>query len=165
MSHEIRANISSLEVFLFGLQSKDEEYIRRELKSTSEWSRYQAISSFDPEIYINDLINQYGLSFTIRSFNLFNKILKIDININNEDDLTKYFKKWEKYFTKISNEYKSKIDSMIKDLLKDDTDSRYVLEQHDDRVLKYSDYFDDISHNRDIILDEILKIDYLDYLK
>ena len=54
---------------------------------------------------------------------------------------------------------------MIKDLLKDDTDSRYVLEQHDDRILKYSDYFDDVSYSRDIILDEILKIDYLDYLK
>ena len=165
LPHEIRANISSLEVFLVGFQSKDEEYIRRELQSTSEWNRYQAISSFDPDIYINDLINRYGLSFTIRSFNLFNKILKINININSEDDLTRYFKKWKKYFTKISKEYKSKIDSMIKDLLKDDTDSRYVLEQHDDRILKYSDYFDDVSYSRDIILDEILKIDYLDYLK
>jgi hypothetical protein len=165
LTHEIRANISSLEVFLFGLQSKDEEYIRRELISTSEYNRYHNISSFDPEIYINDLMNKYGLSFIIRSFNLFNKILNINININNKDDLNRYFKKWKKYFTKISKEYKSKIDSMIKDLLKDDTDSRYVLEQHDDRIFKYSDYFDDVSYNRDIILDEILKIDYLDYLK
>lgn len=81
-------------------------------------------------------------------------------------DLIKYFKKWEKYFKKISKEYKSKIDSMIKYLPKDDTDTdRYVLEQYEDKILKYSDYLYDISYDRDVILDELLKIDYLNYLK
>lgn len=165
LPHEIRVNISSLEVFLIGLQSNDKEYIKRELESTTEWSRFSAISNFDPDVYTNDLIDKYGTSFTIRSFNLFNNILKIDLNIKNENDLIKYFRKWKKYFIKISKEYKSKIDSIIKDLPSDKVDVRYVLEQNDDRILKYSDYLHDISYDRDVILDEILKIDYLDYLK
>lgn len=165
LPHEIRANISSLEVFLFGLQSKDEEYIRKELSDTSEWSRYNAISEFNPEIYLNDLIEQYGLPFTITSFNIFNKILKIRIDIDNKNDLFRYFKRWKKYFMEISKDYKNKVDSTIKDIVKDNVDNKYILENHDDRILKYSDYLTDVSYSRNILLDDLLKIDYLSYFK
>lgn len=166
LPHEIRANLSSLEVFLIGLRSKDEVYLRSELDKTSEWSRYKAISEFNIDIYLSDLINEYGLSFTIRVFNLFNKILEIKSNeIKSEMDLIKYFKNWKKYFSDISKDYKYKIDKKIKEIIEKNNDisDRYVLEKYEDTILTYSDYLNNISYSRDIKLDDLLKIDYLSY--
>jgi len=166
LQHEIRANLSSIEVFLIGLNSKDESYIRNELYKTSEWSRYKAISDFNPDIYVDDLLNTYGLSFVIRIFNLFNKLVKIEKNITNKSDLLKYFKSWKKYLTKISKNYISKIDDKIKDILEvDDNSNKYTLEKYEDVILSYSDYLNDASYKRHIIIDELLKIDYLSYFK
>jgi hypothetical protein len=164
LPHEIRANLSSLEVYLIGLNSKDQSYIRNELGKTSEWSRYKAISDFNTDRYIDDLISRYNESFTIRIFNIFNEILGIEYQIKNINDLKIYFNKWKKYFTKISNEYKRKIDSKIKEILESEYKlDKYIIEEYEDKILLYSDYLNDISYERDVKIDEILKIDYLSF--
>jgi len=166
LSHEIRANLSSLEVFLIGLKSKDEKYLRDELERTTEWSRYKAISEFNPENYLIDLLDRYGLDFTINSFNLFNKVLEIRTNkINNKDQLINYFKKWKRYFLDISKDYKLKIENKIKKVIEVD-ESNYGTEIYEDKILKYSDYLkDSIKYSRDCKLDDILSIDFKKYFE
>lgn len=165
LSHEIRANLSSLEVFLIGLDSKDEFYLRNELEKTSEYSRYKAISNFNPNDYLLDLINKYGLYFIINVFNFFNKILEIDFKIKNEKDLLKYFNKWKKYFMDISKDYKYKIDKKIKEIIEreDINNEYYIKEEYIDCILSYSDYlYLDLREQR---LDELMEINYLSYFK
>lgn len=166
LPHEIRSNLSSLGIFLIGLRSKDEKYLRDELKKTTEWSRYKAISEFNPKNYLIDLLNRYDLDFIINSFNIFNKVLEISANpIVNKEQLLRYFNNWKRYFSDISKKYKSKIDSKIKDVIKND-ENEYGIEIYEDKVLKYSDYLkDDISNSREVKLDELLKIDYLKYFE
>lgn len=163
--HEIRANLSSLEVFLFGLMSNNEKYIRCELEKTTEWSRYKAISEFNPDIFLKDLLEKYSLGFLLRIFNLFNKILEIKSNsLNDENDLVKYFKNWKRYFSKVSKKYKHKIDIKIREIVNKNMDSNeYGVEIYEDRLLKYDDYVKDIQYSREIKIDDILKIDYQDY--
>jgi hypothetical protein len=70
-------------------------------KKTTEWSRYKAISEFNPDIFLKDLLEKYSLGFLLGIFNLFNKILEIKSNsLNDENDLVKYFKKLEKILFK-----------------------------------------------------------------
>ena len=166
LPHEIRSNLSSLGIFLIGLRSKDEKYLRDELKKTTEWSRYKAISEFNPKNYLIDLLNRYDLDFIINSFNIFNKVLEISANpIVNKEQLLRYFNNWKRYFSDISKKYKSKIDSKIKDVIKND-ENEYGIEIYEDKILKYSDYLkDDISNSREVKLDELLKIDYLKYFE
>lgn len=166
LPHEIRSNLSSLGIFLIGLRSKDEKYLRDELKKTTEWSRYKAISEFNPKNYLIDLLNRYDLDFIINSFNIFNKVLEISANpIVNKEQLLSYFNNWKRYFSDISKKYKSKIDSKIKDVIKNDK-NEYGTEIYEDKILKYSDYLkDDISNSREVKLDELLKIDYLKYFE
>jgi hypothetical protein len=52
LPHEIRSNLSSLEVFILSLETKDKVSIEKELKNTSEWSRYEALNSFNHMVYI-----------------------------------------------------------------------------------------------------------------
>ena len=166
LPHEIRANLSSLEVFLIGLKSKDEKYLRDELEKTTEWSRYKAIFEFNPENYLIDLLDRYGLDFTINSFNLFNKVLEIRTNkINNKDQLINYFKKWKRYFLDISKDYKLKIENKIKKVIEVD-ESNYGTEIYEDKILKYSDYLkDSIKYSRDCKLNDILSINYQKYFE
>jgi hypothetical protein len=166
LPHEIRSNLSSLGIFLIGLRSKDEKYLRDELKKTTEWSRYKAISEFNPKNYLIDLLNRYDLDFIINSFNIFNKVLEISANpIVNKEQLLRYFNNWKRYFSDISKKYKSKIDSKIKNVIKND-ENEYGIEIYEDKILKYSDYLkDDISNSREVKLDELLKIDYLKYFE
>jgi hypothetical protein len=166
LPHEIRANLSSLEVFLIGLRSKDEKYLRDELEKTTEWSRYRAISEFNPENYLYDLINRYGLDFTISSFNLFNKVLEIRTNlIINKEQLLKYFKRWKVYFSDISKDYKYKIENKIKKIIEVD-ENKYGTEIYEDKILKYSDYLKEtITYSRNQKLDDILSIDYQNYFE
>jgi hypothetical protein len=167
LPHEIRANLSSLEVFLIGLMSNDESYLRSELEKTTEWSRYKAISDFNPDLFLKDLIMKYNLNFVLRAFNLFNKVLDIKSKkINNYDDLNKYFKNWKRYFSDISKKYKHKIDSKIKEIVNKDTNNdKYGIEIYEDKILKYNDYLNNKQNNREIKLDELLKIDYKDYFE
>lgn len=166
LQHEIRSNLSSLGIFLIGLRSKDEKYLRDELKKTTEWSRYKAISEFNPKNYLIDLLNRYDLDFIINSFNTFNQVLEISANpIVNKEQLLRYFNNWKRYFSHISKKYKSKIDSKIKDVIEND-ENEYGTEIYEDKILKYSDYLqDDISNSREVKLDELLKIDYLSYFE
>lgn len=165
LPHEIRANLSSLEVFLIGLMSKDEKYLRDKLEKTTEWSRFKAISEFNVELFLNDMLLNYDLSFILNVFNIFNKILEIKFNLSTYEDLVRYFQNWKKYFLDVSKKYKSKIDNKIKHIIESDK-NEYGIEIYEDKILKYSDYLkDDISYSREVKLDELLKIDYLSYFE
>ena len=165
LPHEIRANLSSLEVFLVGLYSKEEQYLRTELEKTNEWSRYKSLLDFNPNIYLTDLIDRYDINFTIRIFNLFNKILQINTSeIKNEADLIKYFKNWKKYFIDVSKKYKQKINKKLKEVIEDDKiGDKYVIEKHEDSILSYSEYLNDISYLRNAKIEDLLGIDYETY--
>jgi hypothetical protein len=165
LSHEIRSNLSPLHIFLIGLNSKDEKYLRSELEKTSEWSRYKALSEFNPETYLNDLINNYDLDFILNSFNLFNSVLEIKSKpIENKENLIKYFRNWKRYFLDISNKYEYKINKKIKEVIESEN-NEYGTELYEDKILKYTDYLEDIQFNREIKIDELLKIDYLSYFE
>lgn len=163
LPHEIRSNLSSLHILLIGLKSKDENYLRSKLEKTSEWSRYKAISEFNPEKYLTDLLNNYDLEFVINSFNLFNKVLEIKFKpIESKENLLKYFNNWKKYFIEISNKYEYKINKKIKDVI-ESNDDEYGTEIYEDKILKYSDYLNDNQYNRDLKLSKLLNIDYKNY--
>ena len=165
LPHEIRANLSSIEVFLLDLDTKDKKILKSELIKTTEWDKYNAINSFNPTKYTNDLVLNYGLNFSIRVFNLFNKVTKNKSKpIKSEEDLLSYFNKWKKYFIDISKDYKYRIDSKLDEISnRTNNNNLYIIEKHDDVILSYSDYLNDISENRDILLDELLKIDFNNY--
>jgi hypothetical protein len=165
LSHEIRSNLSSLHIILIGLKSKDESYLRSMIEKTSEWSRYKAISEFNPKGYLTDLINNYDLEFVINSFNLFNNVLEIKFKtIESKEDLLKYFNNWKKYFIEISNKYEYKINKKISDVIESDSDE-YGTEIYEDKILKYCDYLNDNQHNRDLKISKLLNIDYRNYFK
>jgi len=166
LPHEIRANLSSIEVFLLDLNTNNKNILNQELKKTNEWNKYYAIYNFDPSKYTKDLIHKYGLDFTIRAFNLFNKVTKNKSKeLKVEGDLLSYFNKWKKYFNDISKDYKYKIDRKLDEISNrlNTTDNKYIIEKHEDKILSYNDYLNDISENRDILLDDILKIDINNY--
>lgn len=163
LSHEIRSNLSSLHILLIGLKSKDEKYLRSMLEKTSEWSRYKSISEFNPEQYLFDLLNNYDLDFILNSFNLFNKVLEIKYKpIQNKENLIKYFNNWKRYFIDISNKYEYKINKKIKEVIESE-DDEYGTEIYEDKILKYSDYLNDIQHNRDLKISKLLNTNYKDY--
>ena len=98
LPHEIRANLLSIEVFLLDLDTTDKKVLQNELIKTTEWNKYNAINSFNPTKYTNDLVLNYGLNFSIRVFNLFNKVTKNKSKpIKSEEDLLSYFNKWKKF--------------------------------------------------------------------
>ena len=167
LPHEIRANLSSLEVFLVGLMSNDDKYLRSELIKTTEWSRYMALLEFNPDLFLNDLLDKYNIDFVLNIFNLFNRVLEIKSNdLNDYTDLVRYFNNWKRYFSDIAKKYKSKIDNKIKEIIDSDKlRNDYGTEIYEDRILKYTDYLKDNQYDREIKLDELLKIDYLVYFE
>lgn len=162
LSHEMRSITSSIEVFLIGLDTKDEKKLREELSKTTEWSKYKALCDFNPELYTNDIVGKYGLYFTIRSFRLFNKMINNDISLKSRDDLDRYFKNWKKYFTDISKKCGVKIDRKIKEIIDKDVSNHYMLEINDDKIISYSNYLKE-PDNRDSKLYELLYPDYKKY--
>ena len=162
LSHEIRAIVSSIEVLLIGLDTKDEDILRQELSKTTEWSRYKALCDFDPVVYVDDIIKEFNLDFVIRVFNLFNKMIDNKISIKNRDDLDRYFRNWKNYFTDVSEKCGIKIDNKIKEVVNGVSDDTYLLEVNDDKIISYSNYLKE-SNNRDTKLYELLYPDYRKY--
>lgn len=139
LPHEIRATISSLEIYLISFESKDPMFLRNELEKTNEWKRYESMVNFDPDSLSSDMIMEYGLKNTLYILNLFNRINKINSkNLESISDVLKYFKVWKKYLTHISSNIKIKIDKKIKEISESKEDNLYIHE--DKEIMNYEDY-------------------------
>lgn len=155
LHHEVRATISSIEIFLISLFTKDKDIMLNELEKTIEFSRYISLRDFDPNKYVNDLLSSYGVNQTIRLFNIFNKVNNINFDIKNESDILKYFKGYKKYFTNISNKMFDRFNKKINEIsIKVDDINNYILETTE--ILSYSEYFNDINENRDERIESLL---------
>jgi len=163
LPHEVRATLSSIEIFLISLLSKDDKILKSELENTTEWSRYIAIRDFDPINYTNNLISDYGISQVIRIFNVFNKVNNIKFSMKNENDILKYFKGYKRYFNDISNKMLKKITKKINEISnKIDNDILYLTETVS--ILPYDEYFNNKVEKRDIKMYELFYPDIKNYL-
>lgn len=138
LPHEIRATISSLEIYLISFESKDPMFLRSELEKTNEWKRYESMVNFDPDSLSSDMIMEYGLKNTLYILNLFNRINNISYNLESISDVLKYFKGWKKYLNHVSLKIKIKIDKKIKEIVESKEDSLYIHE--DKEIMNYEDY-------------------------
>lgn len=162
LPHEIRAKVSSIEIYLHGLKTRDVNLINKELYETSEWSSYKHLKEFDPDIYLRDLSDRFDPDFLINTFNLFNSKMGIKSIILDMSGLLKYFRNSKKYFNKVSSGYKLKIDRIVKDLLNGDF-RNYVIETVE--ILRYDEYLSDKEYLRNVNLEKLLEIDYRKFYK
>ena len=131
------------------------------MRDTIEWKNYESLINFDPNIYFDDLKNEfkkYDKNFLFYVFNYFNNLMEIKFKIDNDNDLIIYLNRSKKLFNKIAESYRRK---MIKIL----DDSRYTgIYIHDDfnYVVKYEDY---TKRSRSENLDILLEIDYKEFFK
>jgi hypothetical protein len=141
LPHEVRATISSIEIFLISLFTKDIEILRDELKKTTEWNRYESIRNFDGDKLSQNLINDYNSDNVIRMLNIFNKINNINFILKKESDINKYFKGWEKYLNRVSEKIHSKIEKKIIEISNKEPNDNEIYEEHEDKnILSYDEH-------------------------
>jgi hypothetical protein len=159
----IRATISSIEIFLISLFTKDPDILRNELKKTTEWNRYESIRDFDPEQLSNHLINDYKPNNVIRMLNIFNKINNINFILKNESDILRYFKGWKKYLNRVSEKMYSKIEKKIIEISNKEPYGGEIYETHEDKnILSYEDHRK--KNRRERNLSYLLSINVNDFL-
>jgi len=155
LPHEIRAKISSLNVYLKRLNIRNEEELIEELKKTTEWSNYLTLYNFDVNRYYNDLIKNIPNNLLFILFNLFNKIMEIKTNINTKEDLLNYLKNTKRYFKKVCKNYKQKmlksVKSIVESIPEGSTDPYENV-----RVIKYENYVNEMMEDK-------IDINYLDF--
>lgn len=132
LAHEISARITSLHFYLMTLQTKDKTILMNNLKSTKEWIYYLRLKNFSVEEIYNRILNEMNIEKAIEIFNFFNLIMKINFNINNEEDLLNYLTKTKKYYSKLAEYYRRKILKILNEVINDSVDSginynRYLL--------------------------------------
>jgi hypothetical protein len=163
LPHEIRATISSIEIFLISLFTKDPDILRNELKKTTEWNRYESIRDFDPEQLSNNLINDYNSNNVIRMLNIFNKINNINFTLKKESDILRYFKGWKKYLNRVSEKMYSKIEKKIIEISNKELYGGEIYETHEDKnILSYEDHRK--KNRRERNLSYLLSINVNDFL-
>lgn len=164
LPHEIRATISSIEIFLISLFTKDINILKSELGKTTEWNRYESIRDFDPNKISISLINDYKYNNVIRMLNIFNKINKINFILKNESDIFKYFQGWKKYLNKVSKNMLHKIERKLKEIANKSNDDSEIYETHHDRnIVSYDDYQRKLRRQRN--LDDILSLDINEFFR
>lgn len=142
LPHEVRATISSIEIFLISLFTKDVNILKTELEKTTEWNRYESIRDFDPYKISSNLIADYKSNNVIRMLNVFNKINNINFQLKVESDIFRYFKGWKKYLKRVSKKMYSKIEKKIIEISNNrETYDGEIYETHIDKmILSYEDY-------------------------
>ena len=163
LPHEVRATISSIEIFLISLFTKDVDTLRGELKKTTEWNRYESIRDFDTDKLSYNLINDYNSNNVIRMLNIFNKINNITFILKKESDINKYFKGWKKYLNRVSEKMYSKIEKKITEISNKKPYDGEIYEEHEDKnISTYEDYRK--KNRRERNLSDILSININDFL-
>jgi len=163
LPHEVRANISSIEIFLISLFTKDPDILEIELKKTTEWNRYESIRNFNPDELSSNLINDYKSNNVIRMLNIFNNINNINFILKNESDILRYFKGWKKYLNKVSEKMYSKIKKKITEISNKEINDDEIYETHEDKnILSYEDHRKKNIRERN--LSELLFININDFL-
>ena len=161
LPQEINARVSSLYLYL----SSFDVDIEKKLKNTIEWDNYRNLKDFDSKILYNDLIVKFHDNKDILYFifNEFNKNMKIESNIKNDEDLFRYLNKCEKYFNKVSVNYRKKIFKLISRILEEKSNKIYLTEET--KVINYKDYVKlDNRELRNQNLENLISINYLDFL-
>lgn len=163
LPHEVRATISSIEIFLISLFTKDKDVLENQLKKTTEWNRYESIRDFNPDELSKSLIDDYGSTNVIRMLNIFNNINNIDFKLKKESDVSKYFKGWKKYLNRVSEKMYSKIEKKIIEISNKEPYDGEIYETHEDRnILRYEDYKK--KNRRESNLLDILSININDFI-
>ena len=164
LPHEVRATISSIEIFLISLFTKDIDILKTELKKTTEWNRYESIRDFDPDMISTSLINDYNSNNVIRMLNIFNKINNIDFLLKTESDILRYFKGWKKYLSSVSKKMYDKIEKKIIEISNREISDAEIYETHEDKnILSYEDYRNNGRRERN--LSDLLFPDINDFLQ
>jgi hypothetical protein len=154
LPHEIRARITSLHFHLISLRSNNEDILLKELEDTKEWKYFKMLENFDIDKYYYLLLKEMDVDSVINIFNFLNEKLKINFKIDTENDILNYLNRSKKYFNKISQFYKKKVDRIIKDL-KNQT-FEYI--HHDRHLLSFEEI-------KEKIVSKQKDIDYRNYFK
>jgi hypothetical protein len=163
LPHEVRATISSIEIFLISLFTKDTDILKNELKKTTEWDRYESIRNFDPDELLTNLITDYSSNNVIRMLNIFNKINNINFTLKEESDILRYFKGWKKYLNRVSEKMYSKIEKKIIEISNKESNNHDIYETHEDKnILSYDDHRK--RNLREKNLSELLSFNINDFL-
>ena len=141
LPNEVRATISSIEIFLICLITKDPNTLKSELEKTTEWNRYESIRDFNPTEYSSDLIMEYGSKNTIEIINNFNKINNINYTIKTISDIIKYFNGWKKYLNDVAIKMNKKINKKIIEISnRENKDEDSYLHEDKDIIISYKSY-------------------------
>ena len=163
LPHEVRATISSIEIFLISLFTNDIGILRSELEKTTEWNRYESIRDFDPDKISSNLINDYKSINVIRMLNVFNKINNINFTLKKESDILRYFNGWKKYLNEVSKKMYNKIERKIIEISNREPYDGEIYETHIDKmILSYEDYRKSGRRERNM---EDLLLDVNDFFK
>jgi hypothetical protein len=112
LDNEFNARVSELYFYLKSKNTKDELELEQHIKNSYIWKKIEEIEIFDSVRFTDFLIKRVGELSTIIFINTFNNSLendlKIDININNIEDVYFYFKIWEKKFKIKNKKHKEK---------------------------------------------------------
>lgn len=93
--HEIRARNASLYYYL--MQYKDDDLIER-LEKSQAYLKYKSLLNFRYDKIVEFFKEQNELNLLIEFVNILIKRFNKNTIINNENDLLKYFKKWDFHF-------------------------------------------------------------------
>lgn len=126
LDNELNARVSQTYQLLSFYKIDDKEKLNNILKTTHIWKKYKEIDNFNPKKYTSDLIEILGIDFTKILINDFNTELKnnsIDFtfikNVDNEEDIIKYFNNWKKRFRYKLKKHIYKLDKIIDEVILD----------------------------------------------
>ena len=157
LPHEVNARVSSLYKYLFDTKIKEKDELEKILITTIEWKNMLNLKNFSYKDCYNDLIEKYkNKQLLYDIFNLFNLKMKIKTKINSDMDLFNYLKNSNKYFKKVSKNFKNKLLKILNRVLEDRINEGYLIENF--KIVDYDQYIKEYKkQNKDI--------NYLDFYK
>ena len=128
LDNELNARVAQTYQLLKFKKIKDKTQLFNILKTTHIWKKYKEIENFNPKTYTSDLIEILGVNLTCILINEFNKELKINYihfsfitNVNNENEIIKYFNSWNKRFKYKLKKHIQKLNNVIDEVIIDFT--------------------------------------------
>jgi hypothetical protein len=126
LDNEMNARVSQTYQLLTFKKIKDKDQLFSILKTTHIWKKIKEIENFNPKKYVSDLIEMLGVDLTKILVNGFNdELLNNGIqfrwikNVENEEDLIRYFKNWNLRFKYKLKKHFQKLNRVIDEVVKD----------------------------------------------
>ena len=126
LDNELNARVAQTYQLLKSKNINNKEQLLNILKTTHIWKKFKEIENFNPKKYTSDLVEILGLDLTLILINEFNDELRKNSitfsfisNVNDKNDIIKYFNSWNKRFKYKLKKHLLKLDTIIDEVIKD----------------------------------------------